>query len=53
MPCGCSGGTWTPPETEEDAADAKPGQPRTPAQQPQPVAQVGPAAPGYYHGPDR
>lgn len=52
-PCGCSGGTWQPPDTEnQDDADVKPGQTRAPVTQPQP-AQVGPAAPGYYHGPDR
>lgn len=51
MPCGCSGGTWTPPDAQTGAA--KPGV----AVKPQPVktvpGAVGPAAPGYFHGPDR
>jgi len=51
MACGCKGGTWTPPTEQAPAATAS-GRPAAP----QPVKTaglVGPAAPGYFHGPDR
>lgn len=50
MPCGCKGGTWTPPTEQAPAATTASGQPVKAA----PVkGAVGPAAPNYFHGPDR
>lgn len=48
MACGCKGGTWTPPDAKEAP---KPGQQKLPPATTQ--GAVGPAAPGYFHGPDR
>lgn len=49
MPCGCSGGTWTPPDTGTEKAKDGKAKP-----QPAPASTVtGPAAPNYYHGQDR
>lgn len=50
MACGCKGGTWTPPNQEQTSTDTAQS-----ASKPAPVktGAVGPAAPGYFHGPDR